>query len=153
MVRLFLADGGGVLMEAGEKLSHVHIGVLAGQGLTHAPVRARLRAAVLSTGDEILPVGRPLSPGKIYNSNLPMLRARLEELGAEVTVSRSLPDHPEAVAEALQKEASPAWPPIQVFVNQAEEDTAMAAARRLAECLPWPVYAGALKRRNWTCLS
>ena len=94
---------GGVLMEAGEKLSHVHIGVLAGQGLTHAPVRARLRAAVLSTGDEILPVGRPLSPGKIYNSNLPMLRARLEELGAEVTVSRSLPDHPEAVAEAIRE--------------------------------------------------
>lgn len=60
---------------------------------------------------------------------------------------------PEAAAEALQAEA-PAWgAPIRIFVNQAEEDAAIAAAQRLAELLPWPVGAGALKRRNWTCLS
>ena len=78
---------------------------------------------------------------------------RPERFGLLTGLEPEAPAAPEAVAEALQKEASPAWPPIQVFVNQAEEDTAMAAARRLAECLPWPVYAGALKRRNWTCLS
>ncbi len=78
---------------------------------------------------------------------------RPEWFGLLTGLEPEAPAAPEAVAEALQKEASPAWPPIQVFVNQAEEDTAMAAARRLAECLPWPVYAGALKRRNWTCLS
>lgn len=60
---------------------------------------------------------------------------------------------PEAAAEALRAEA-PAWgAPIRIFVNQAEDAAAMAAARRLAELLPWPVCAGALKRRNWTCLS
>lgn len=63
------------------------------------------------------------------------------------------PVTPEAVAEALQTEASPAWPPVRVFVNQAEDAAAMAAARRLAELLPWPVCAGTLKRRNWICLS
>jgi len=63
------------------------------------------------------------------------------------------PVTPEAVAEALRAEASPAWPPVRVFVNQAEDAAAMAAARRLAELLPWPVCAGALKRRNWICLS
>ena len=62
-------------------------------------------------------------------------------------------DAPEALAEVLRAEASRTWPPIRVLVNQAEDETAMEAARRLAECLPWPVYAGALKRRNWTCLS
>lgn len=63
------------------------------------------------------------------------------------------PVTPEAAAEALQMEA-PAWgPPIRVFVNQAESEAAMAAARYLAELLPWPVCAGALKGRNWTCLS
>ena len=63
------------------------------------------------------------------------------------------PVTPEAVAEALQTEASTAWPPIRVFVNQVEDAAALAAARRLAELLPWPVCAGALKRRSWTCLS
>lgn len=63
------------------------------------------------------------------------------------------PVTPEAAAEALQAEA-PAWgPPLRVFVNQVESEAALAAARRLAELLPWPVCAGALKRRNWTCLS
>ena len=59
----------------------------------------------------------------------------------------------EAAAEALRTEASAAWPPIRVFVNQAEDGASMDAARRLAELLPWPVCAGALKRRSWICLS
>ena len=63
------------------------------------------------------------------------------------------PVTPEAVAEALQKEASAAWPPLRLFVNQAEDGAAIHAARRLAELLPWPVCAGALKRGYWICLS
>lgn len=63
------------------------------------------------------------------------------------------PATPEAEAQTLQAEA-PAWgPPIRVFVNQAESEAAMAAAGCLAELLPWPVCAGALKRRMWICLS
>lgn len=71
----------------------------------------------------------------------------LTGLGPETAVT------PEAVAEALRKEV-PAWGgPLRVFVNQAEDAAALAAAGCLAELLPWPVCAGALKRRNWTCLS
>lgn len=92
---------GTVLMPAGEKLTPVHMGVLAGQGLTGLSVRPRVRAAVISTGDEIVPIGTPLAPGKIYNSSLLMLRARLEELGIIVTQSRSVGDDPQAVAGAI----------------------------------------------------
>ena len=71
----------------------------------------------------------------------------LTGLGPEAPVT------PEAAAKGLQMEA-PAWgPPIRVFVNQAEREDALAAAGCLAELLPWPVCAGALKRRIWTCLS
>ncbi len=63
------------------------------------------------------------------------------------------PVMPEAVANLLRAEASAFWPPIRVFVNQVEDENAMTAAGRLAELLPWPVCAGALKRRKWTCLS
>ena len=62
------------------------------------------------------------------------------------------PVTPEAVAEALQIEAAVGGPPVRVFVNQAEDEAALANARRLAERLPWPVCAGALNRRSWTCL-
>lgn len=40
-----------------------------------------------------------------------------------------------------------------VFVNQAEAPGALAAARRLAEIFPRPVYAGSLRGGTWTCLS
>ena len=60
---------------------------------------------------------------------------------------------PEDIAELLRSEAPAAGPPAKIFVNQVEDDRAWAQARRLAELLPWPVYAGALKREIWTCLS
>lgn len=62
------------------------------------------------------------------------------------------PVTPEAAAQALLAELPKAGPPIKVFINQAEDDGAMAAARRLAALLPWPVYAGTLNRRKWICL-
>lgn len=71
----------------------------------------------------------------------------LTGLGPEAAVT------PEAAAEALRTEA-PAWgASIRIFVNQAEDGAALAAAGRLAALLPWPVYAGALQRRSWICLS
>ncbi len=99
---------GSILMRAGEKLTHVHIGVLAGQGLVQVPVLPRLRVALISTGDEIVPVGTPLGPGKIYNSSLFMLRSRLEELGVEVVLARSMGDDPAQVAAAVEDACSKA---------------------------------------------
>lgn len=67
----------------------------------------------------------------------------LTGLGPEDSVT------PEAAAKVLQIEASAARPPIRVFVNQVEDAAAMAAARRLAELLPWPVLAGSLMRKEF----
>lgn len=78
---------------------------------------------------------------------------RPERFCALTGLGPDAPVTPEAAAKALRTEA-PAWgPPIRVFVNQAEDAAALAAAGCLAELLPWPVCAGALKRRSWTCLS
>lgn len=63
------------------------------------------------------------------------------------------PVTPEAVAEALETEASTSWPPVRVLVNQAEDAAALAAARRLAELLPWPVLAGSLRKGVYTICS
>ena len=63
------------------------------------------------------------------------------------------PVTPEAVAELLSSETPTTGPDIKVFINQVENDRDWERARRLAERLPWPVYAGALRRRIWLCLS
>lgn len=87
--------------------------------------------------------GRPVAEA----AHRPELYARL------AGIAENAPAAPETEAAVLLAEA-PAWgPSLRVFVNQAEDEAALAAARRLAELLPWPVCAGALKRRSWICLS
>ena len=48
----------------------------------------RARVGVLSTGDELVESG-PLTPGKIRDSNRPMLLALLAEAGCEPSTSGS----------------------------------------------------------------
>ena len=60
---------GELVLKAGELLRPQEIGVLASLGRTEVSVIRRPRIAVLATGDELVDLGQPLPPGKIYNSN------------------------------------------------------------------------------------
>ena len=92
---------GTLLIQKGQVITAAHIAVLASEGYGDVSVYRRVRAAVASTGDELLQPGEPLQPGKIYNSNLYLLAGRLKELGAEVTVLGSVPDDVERAAEVI----------------------------------------------------
>ena len=92
---------GTLLVQKGQVITAAHIAVLASEGYGDVSVYRRVRAAVASTGDELLQPGEPLQPGKIYNSNLYLLAGRLKELGAEVTVLGSVPDDVERAAEVI----------------------------------------------------
>jgi molybdopterin molybdotransferase len=72
------------VIDAGVRLTPAHLGVLASIGVPRPPVRRRPVAAVMSTGDEVLPPDAELGPGKIRDSNRPMLRGLLAEAGAIV---------------------------------------------------------------------
>ncbi len=99
---------GQVLMAAGRELGFVEAGVLAGMGIPEVTVYRRPRIAVLTTGNEVVQPGESLTPGKIYDINQQLLAARLQELGAELTEARSVPDEPEQMAEALRRAAQEA---------------------------------------------
>lgn len=92
---------GQLLAAAGARLSPAHVGVLAAQGMLSVSVLRRARVALLSTGSELIPAGRPLSPGRIYDSNAPLLAARLAQLGAVPHICPAAPDGVEALAAAL----------------------------------------------------
>ena len=68
-------------MEKGRSIRSSHIGILSSQGIESIPVYSVPVAGIMATGDELLPVGTPLEPGKIYDSNGPLLAARIRELG------------------------------------------------------------------------
>ncbi|RGS70048.1 gephyrin-like molybdotransferase Glp [Mitsuokella sp. AF21-1AC] len=98
---------GAVLVAAGETLTAARLAVLASQGVASVPVWRRPRVAVASTGDELVMPGTPLTPGKIYNSNLFLAFGRLRELGCDVDVMGVVPDEAEPAARRLAEKS--AW--------------------------------------------
>lgn len=74
---------GQVLARRGQLLDPGLVGTLAAQGLKEVSVRRRLRVGILSTGSELVELGRERKPGSIYNSNRHTLAAVLREQGFE----------------------------------------------------------------------
>jgi molybdopterin molybdotransferase len=74
-------EAGDVVFEPGEVLTAARVGVLATVDARRVRAYPRARVGVLSTGDELVESG-PLAPGKIRDSNRPMLLAQLADAGA-----------------------------------------------------------------------
>ncbi|MBJ8343496.1 gephyrin-like molybdotransferase Glp [Antrihabitans sp. YC2-6] len=75
---------GSLLLPAGALLAPRHIAVFAAVGIQTVTVRRRVRAAVITTGTELIPAGNTLGPGQIYDSNGIALATSLEANGVEV---------------------------------------------------------------------
>jgi molybdopterin molybdotransferase len=90
------------VLQTGHKLRPQDMGLLAMLGVADVPVHIMPRVALLSSGDELLPVDAPLQPGKIRDSNTYTLSALLE--GAEVKVLNLgiAADRRESVEELLE---------------------------------------------------
>jgi len=99
-------DIGEPLFAAGQRLLPQHLALAAGAGFAELPVRKRLRAALFSTGDELVEPGAPLRGSRVYDSNRVMLRALLERAGCAVTDLGILCDDLESVRRALMGAAA-----------------------------------------------
>lgn len=94
---------GAPLLEKGSFLTPPHLGLLASQGADRAAVYRKPRAAVLSTGSELVQPGLPLSPGKIYDSNLFVFRALLEQEGCIAAHCGQVADDADSICSALRE--------------------------------------------------
>ena len=99
---------GHTLLHAGTKIDAAALAVASGNGIMELPVYERVKAAVVSSGSEVVEPGAPLTPGKIYNTNTIYMKARLSQLGAKVMMTRSVGDDLEVMAEALKEAADQA---------------------------------------------
>ena len=88
---------GEVVLPAGVQLGAAEIGLAAALGLAELPVGRRPLVALLSTGDELVEVGKTLARGQIHDSNRWALLAALRDAGAEVRLLGIGPDEPDAL--------------------------------------------------------
>jgi molybdopterin molybdotransferase len=72
---------GAALIEAGERIGAASIGLLSATGLATIVVGRRPVVGILATGSELADAGSPLEPGKIHDSNRPMLAALVTRTG------------------------------------------------------------------------
>lgn len=88
-------------LAAGSVLRPAEMGLLASLGQAVVAVRRRPRVAMAATGDELVPLGQPLGPGQIHDSNSYTLHGMLARLGVEVIDLGILRDDPVVLARVL----------------------------------------------------
>jgi molybdopterin molybdotransferase len=93
---------GQTLLEPGDYVGAAEIAVLAACGRTRVRVGGRPRVAVLATGDELVPADRIPGPGRIRNSNGPLLVELARRAGAETHPRGIAPDRRDALRAEIE---------------------------------------------------
>ncbi|MFX1394264.1 MAG: gephyrin-like molybdotransferase Glp [Promethearchaeota archaeon] len=93
------------VLSQGIELKAEHIALLASLGIKIIKVRAKPKISVFASGDELIEIGAPLEPGKIYNSNTSMITNLVKLYGGSIVRGITIKDNKETLKLAL-KDAS-----------------------------------------------
>ncbi len=99
---------GQTVLEAGTRLEALHIANLIGCGIDEVEVARRVRIAVISTGDEIVDSVAELSPGKIMNTNGPLLSGLARRWGLATVREEIVPDDRAKLRRTLEQASAEA---------------------------------------------
>ena len=92
---------GDLLAEAGLPVDSYLLAAVTAAGVRKLTVYKRLKAAVITTGDELQNTDTQLEPGKIYDANGIWLCARLKEMGCEVVRYQTAGDDRKKIATEI----------------------------------------------------
>lgn len=97
------AKKGEVIFKAGYRLSPQAIGALAGLGVEEVKVYEKPVVSIISTGDEIVPVGTPLRLGQVRDINTYTLACLIEKSGGIPLKKGIFKDDYESIYKAVQE--------------------------------------------------
>ncbi len=83
---------GETVLRHGELLTSRETGVLAALGVASIAVVRKPRVAIISTGNELIAPGQPMSPGLVFDSNATILADAVRESGGEPVSFGIVPD-------------------------------------------------------------
>src|SRR4030095_7302923 len=119
------------ILSKGERIVESKVALLASQGLAEVSIGGEVRAAIISTGDELAPPGEKLQPGQIYDSNAILLQALIRRCGATVAMSARCPDQAGSLEKEFQAAARNEIMIVTGGVSVGEHDLVQAALRKL----------------------
>ena len=96
------AKAGETLLAPGRKMRAQEIGFLAAMGITEVEAYKRPAVAVISSGDEVVPIERRPELGRIRDANGHSISALIRSSGAEPVVFDIVPDNASMLAETLR---------------------------------------------------
>lgn len=97
---------GEVVLEANSPLKPQELGILAMLGIPEVPVYRKPKVSILSTGDELVPLGEPLEMGQIHDSNAYTISALIERDYGIPEYLGIVPDDEDSVQNFLETAAA-----------------------------------------------
>ncbi|MFX1503976.1 MAG: gephyrin-like molybdotransferase Glp [Promethearchaeota archaeon] len=94
-----------LVLSKGIELKAEHIAILISLGFNKVKVRSKPKISIFSSGDELLDPGTSLQPGKIYNSNTPMISALINLYGGTVIREETVKDDKKTIKTKLIESA------------------------------------------------
>lgn len=91
------------ILETGERIRPQTLALLAAQGLAEIDVGGEVRAAIITTGDELVPPGDSLGAGQIYESNGVLLRSLCDKCGVFIAAIEHCADDGPSIEAALRR--------------------------------------------------
>jgi molybdopterin molybdotransferase len=85
---------GDIIALNGSEITPGMVGLLSSVGLHEVRVFSKPNVGIILTGDELEEIGKPLSFGKVYNSNGPVLKTYLKQLGIDEVELATALDEP-----------------------------------------------------------
>jgi molybdopterin molybdotransferase len=90
------------LVAAGRRIAPADVALLSAAGVTRVVCLPAPRVVIMSTGDELVAADREPGPGRIRDSNAPMLAAMVKATGGVPFVTGAVPDDHDALREAFE---------------------------------------------------
>jgi molybdopterin molybdotransferase len=119
------------ILSAGERIRAATLGLLASQGLDEVLVGGEVRAAIISSGDELVKPGEELDAGQIYESNSALLFGLLQRCRATVASTEHCGDNLDSLGKAFQSAAGNEILIVSGGVSVGEHDLVQAALKSL----------------------
>ncbi len=89
------------ILNKGIVLKAEHIALISSLGLRTINVTVRPRVSVFASGDELIEPGNTIEPGKIYNSNTPMISSLVKIYGGALVRGETVEDNKETIKKKL----------------------------------------------------